>query len=174
MAEQQVQLIEPSIKFRDEYLAFVAEFDNAHVHGGGVRMKDGETFEIFLQRLADCASGVNIPQDYVKANTYWLVKDKRILGTCNLRHELNDRLRNYGGHIGYSIRPCEWNKGYGTELLRLAMDKARKLGISRALVTCDKINIGSARVIQKNGGVLDSEGVDPEDGKVTQRYWIAL
>ena len=59
-----------------------------------------------------------------------------------------------------------------TASLKLA--KARALGIDRALVTCDKDNIASARVIQKNGGVLDSEGIDPDDGKITQRYWIDL
>ena len=59
-------------------------------------------------------------------------------------------------------------------MLKLALKKARALGIGRLLVTCDKDNIPSARVIQKNGGVLDSEGVDPDDGRLTQRYWIDL
>ena len=45
-------------------------------------------------------------------------------------------------------------KGYGTQMLRFALEKARALGIERALVTCDDNNIASARVIENNGGKL--------------------
>ena len=37
-----------------------------------------------------------------------------------------------------------------------------------------RIVIASARVIQKNGGVLDSESYSERAGRVTQRYWIDL
>lgn len=78
--------------------------------------------------------------------------------------------RHIGGHIGYGIRPSERRKGYATVLLNLALIKARELGIQRALVTCDRDNIGSAKTIMNNGGVLDSE--DEVDGTIIQRYWV--
>ena len=174
MTDEQPILIEPTERLRDEYLAFVAEFGDDHVEGGGPAMREDEPFAQFLRRLADCAAGVHLPEGEAPASTYWLVRDGRILGTCNIRHELTESLRSYGGHIGYSVRPSERRKGYGTELLRLALDKARQLGLARALVTCEKRNVASARVIEANGGVLESEGLDAREGKRMKRYWIDL
>ncbi len=97
----------------------------------------------------------------------------RLLGAVNIRHYLNDALLKEGGHIGDGIRPSERRKGYATEMVRLALEECRKLGIQRVLMTCDKDNIGSARSIIKNGGVLENEFINGE-GQVEQRYWIEL
>jgi len=59
-------------------------------------------------------------------------------------------------------------------LLALVLEKARQRFIGRVLVTCDKDNVASARVIQKNGGRLEDERVSRKTGKVKQRYWIDL
>ena len=90
----------------------------------------------------------------------------------DIRHRLNEYLLQFGGNIGYSVRPSQRRKGYATEMLALALEECRKLGLDRALVTCDKSNIGSAKTIQKNGGVLENEVL--EGDRITQRYWIAL
>ena len=97
----------------------------------------------------------------------------RLLGAVNIRHTLNDALLRSGGHIGDGIRPSERGKGYGKELVRLALAECRKMGISRVLMTCDRDNIASAKTILKNGGVLENEFVNDE-GVVEQRYWIDL
>jgi predicted acetyltransferase len=39
-------------------------------------------------------------------------------------------------------------------------------------VVCDRDNIASARVIEKNGGRMESEIISEETGKLIQRYWI--
>lgn len=57
-------------------------------------------------------------------------------------------------------------------MLHLALEIVKELGLEKALVVCDKDNLGSARTIQKNGGILESEEVD--DGTLIQRYWINL
>lgn len=90
----------------------------------------------------------------------------------NIRHDLNDYLLKYGGHIGDGIRPSERRKGYATEMIRLALEECRKLGLTRVLVTRDKNNIGSAKSIIRNGGILENEVL--EKGVIKQRYWIAL
>ncbi len=109
------------------------------------------------------------------ATTTWFALDEErniIVGAVNLRHYLDERLLLDGGHIGDGIRPSERRKGYATEMIRLALEKCRELGIFRVLMVCDKDNIGSALSIQRNGGVLENE---PEvDGVVQQRYWITL
>lgn len=47
------------------------------------------------------------------------------------------------------IRPSEREKGIGTQMLALAIEKSKKLGINRILICCDKDNIASARTIIK-------------------------
>ena len=96
-----------------------------------------------------------------------------LLGAVNIRHYLNDYLLQFGGHIGDGIRPSERRKGYATEMIRLALIECKKLGIDRVLMVCDKSNIGSAKSIINNGGILENEFVD-EDGEINQRYWIDL
>ena len=56
------------------------------------------------------------------------------LGKISIRHRLTDALLRYGGHIGYGIRYSQWNKGYGTLLLKLALEKAGEMGIHEVLI----------------------------------------
>ena len=108
------------------------------------------------------------------ATTYWLVRpDGTILGQAGLRHRLTPALEDFGGHIGYAIRPSARGKGYGTKMLAMALDEARDMGLPRVLITCDPANIASVRVIQKNGGVVASKSV-AYTGRMTSRYWIEL
>ncbi len=105
---------------------------------------------------------------------FCLDKDQNIfLGAVNIRHRLNQRLLTDGGHIGDGIRPTQRRKGYATAMIALALDECRKLGLRRVLMCCNADNIGSARSIQKNGGMLENEIIS-KDGDVVQRYWIAL
>lgn len=81
-----------------------------------------------------------------------------------IRHELNDYLLQYGGHIGYGVRSSQRRK--------LALPIAKELGINKAPITCDKNNIGSAKTIMNNGGILENEVGN--ENEITQRYWIEL
>ncbi|HBP25488.1 MAG TPA: GNAT family N-acetyltransferase [Acholeplasmatales bacterium] len=90
----------------------------------------------------------------------------------DIRHRLNDYLFRLGGNIGYSVRKSERRKGYAKAMLGLALEKCRKLGLERVLVTCYKDNLASAKTILANGGVLENEIV--ESTGITQRYWITL
>ena len=75
-----------------------------------------------------------------------------------------------GGHIGDGVRPSERRKGIATQMIALALDECKKLGIDKVLMVCDKNNIGSAKSIINNGGLLENE--IEVDGIVKQRYWI--
>lgn len=99
-------------------------------------------------------------------------EQNRFVGAVNIRHYLNEALLRDGGHIGDGVRPSERRKGVATKMIALALDECKKLGIDRVLMVCDKDNIGSAKSIQKNGGVLENE-ILSEDS-IEQRYWIAL
>lgn len=116
-------------------------------------------------------SGTMIP-----ASTYFSVRkrDQKIIGSIQLRHSLSEKLKQYGGHIGYGIRPSERRMGYGTEQLALVLKKAKELSIPQVMISCDKDNPGSAKVIKNNGGVLQWEGLYKPTEKIIQIYWIVL
>jgi predicted acetyltransferase len=84
----------------------------------------------------------------------------------SIRHELNDWLREVGGHIGYDVRRSRRREGHATAMLRAALVVAHDLGIERALLTCDDDNLASRLVIERNGGVLEGTRA----GKL--RYWV--
>lgn len=132
---------------------------------------DYHDFDFYLEHL-ELAN----PRDgLVPDSTFFLLDDEkdRLLGAVNIRHYLNDGLLKCGGHIGDGIRPSERRKGYATKMIGLALKECKKLGIDRALICCDKDNIGSAKSIQNNGGVLENELVT-DDGEIVQRYWISI
>lgn len=89
-----------------------------------------------------------------------------------VRHRFNDYLAEYGGHIGYSVRPDERRKGYAKWMLAHVLPEARKIGLDRVLVTCDDDNEGSSRTIEANGGVFERK--TELEGDILRRYWIDL
>lgn len=150
-----------------------ADQEQNHTNGSpwAIFKNDYHDFDFYLSHL-----DLKEPEDgKVPDSTFFLLDEDRdrLLGAVNIRHYLNDFLLREGGHVGDGIRPSERRKGYGTEILRLALTECKKLGIERVLVVCDKNNVGSARAIQKNGGVLENEIVSA-DGEIEQRYWITL
>ena len=135
-----------------------------------IRKVDYHDFEQYLESLEikDASDG-KVPD-----STFFALDEERniLLGAVNIRHYLNEALLLNGGHIGDGIRPSERLKGYATQMIGLALEECRKLGLDKILMVCDKENIGSAKSIMKNGGVLENEIV--VDGVTEQRYWITL
>jgi predicted acetyltransferase len=167
-------LVEPSEPWESAFLAFLREFADAGEEISEYSRRAEDSFSEFLARVRDWARGVNLPEHYVPESVYWLVSDEgEILGQINIRHRLTPALEDFGGHVGYQIRPSQRGKGYGTMMLGLALDEARRLGLTRVLITCDPDNIASVRVIEKNGGALASRSV-ADTGRLTSRYWIDL
>lgn len=157
------------------FLDFLADFRAVGESGRyGTDAVTSETFAAYVRRVKAEARGEGVPEGYVPSTQYWLMVGDRIVGGCGIRHRLTEGLTDFGGHIGYTVRPSDRRKGYGTLMLRLALVKARELGIIRVRLTCDSTNVASARVIEKNGGVLDTESYSPGRRSVSKRYWIDL
>lgn len=129
-------------------------------------------FKTYLEKLEILSIGEKIPKNMVPATLYACMDHNKMIGAVHIRHRLNDKLRHIGGHIGYGVRPSERGKGVGKEMLALALEKVKKLGIQNVLVTCDKSNLSSAGVIKANGGKLESEAVEKEE--VIQCYIIKV
>jgi len=131
---------------------------------GGTLMPNGVTKVADSTYLAwdDTAApgGALMPNGVAKVadSTYlaWDDTAAQMRGIINIRHELNEFLRQYGGHIGYSVHPACWNQGYATEMLALALQQCDALGLRELLLTCSPDNPASRRVIEKNGGVLEN------------------
>lgn len=117
-----------------------------------------------------------VPENLAPAAQYVYLReaDGRIVGMLDLRYEMNDFLRRYGGHVGYSVRPDERRKGYATAMLADALVRARERGLERVMVSCLEDNEGSRRTILKNGGAYEATVYDPKDGIYLERYWIEL
>ena len=135
-----------------------------------IRKNDYHNFDHYLEHL-------EITQEIdgkVPDTTFFCLDEERniFVGAVNIRHYLTSQMLLNGGHIGDGIRPSERRKGYATAMIALALKEAKKLGISRVLMVCDKSNVGSAKSIIRNGGVLENEVL--VDGVVEQRYWIDL
>lgn len=167
-----VELVRPSKKYKRSYRAYIAEL------GGEERYPfpldfDHKDFPALLHRLNDFAVGRNLPEGYVPSSTYWLVEHGELVGVSNLRHFLNERIFNAGGHIGMGIRPQSRGRGLGNLLLSLTIAEARKRGIAELHIHCHKHNEASTRMIMANGGVLVSEISDGKSADLIQRYVIA-
>jgi predicted acetyltransferase len=151
-----VRLVRPSEQYLESYLEACKEFKAAHVQYASVHDPDAfhDWRDTIFAGLANSERGIGLKEGYVPSTTFWLVDGSDYVGTGNIRHRLTPALEEFGGHIGYLIRPSRWNLGYGTVQLRYLLREACKLGIDPALITCDLDNPASARVMVKNGARL--------------------
>jgi len=178
---EEIMLVFPTLEYEKQAKELIEETirldnDNPDKWAGFSRLNEFENYKEWIQRLINELDKNKLAPGRVTATTYFTVRksDNRILGIINIRHELNDYLRNYGGHIGYSIRPTERRKGYGNKQLRLALEKCINLGIKNVLITCRQRNIGSAKTIESCNGKLENVVFHETEGENFQRYWIKL
>lgn len=136
-----------------------------------IRRLDYHDFDYYCENLEVQADN---DEGLTPDSTFFCYDEERdlMVGAVNIRHYLNEALLLNGGHIGDGVRPSERRKGVATAMIGLALEECRKLGMEKVLMVCDKENIGSAKSIINNGGVLQNEIV--EDGVREQRYWINL
>ena len=86
---------------------------------------------------------------------------------------INIRLTVIGDNIGYSIRPTERQKRYGTKMLSEALSLCKAIGLRNIIIVCKKDNIESAKMITNCDGVLDEEFYSETYDQVIQKYRIS-
>ena len=129
-----------------------------------------------INYLQDMKQGINLSAGLVPCS-FMLAYDQnqQLVGRVSIRHELNDFLFQEGGHIGYAVLPEYRYKGYATDILRQALIYCQdELKLSKVLLTCDDDNIGSLKVIEKNGGRLENIVQRGNNKTLCRRYWIQL
>jgi predicted acetyltransferase len=149
-----VKIIKPCEQYLESYLEACKEFKELGIKSGPPHDPDkfDEWKDTIFTKCEEYSKGINLPDGFVPCTMYWMVNDNDYIGAGNIRHELNENLKAFGGHIGYHIRKKYWNKGYGSLQLKLLLQKCNEMGIEKALLTCDATNIASSRVMEKNGG----------------------
>ncbi|WP_346893138.1 GNAT family N-acetyltransferase [Clostridium sp. UBA871] len=166
------KLVKPTLSMEKEYIDYVTEWEATEEKiVPNAAKRDSMSFKELVNKWEEYESENMYEKGLVPSSIYFLMdEDKKIYGAIDIRHELNDYLLRYGGHIGYGIRPSQRRKGYASQMLSLALPIAKELGINKALITCDKSNVGSAKTIINNGGILENEVIN--ENEITQKYWI--
>lgn len=171
----------PSLEIKNEIIEYLDEFVKygSDINGSGSldKIYDGYTFEEALDRCLKMED-----EEYAKSvgrcqsRTFLLIRenDNKIVGTINVRWNLNEAMLRFGGHIGYGIRPTERRKGYNKINLYLGMLEAKKVGLEKVMLDCDVNNLGSDKTLKALGGKLERTEVDPSDGILTNVYWFNL
>ena len=166
-------LTKPTVKLEQSYRSYIDELGSAERYPFTLDFQFDD-FPALVARLNNCSLGIDLPDGGVPHTTFWMVEDGEIVGVSSLRHHMTERLRRLGGHIGFGVRPSAQGRGVAKELLRQTVIQAGQLGISEVLVICLKENIASSRVIEANGGMLESEYLVPEYDGLLQRFTISI
>lgn len=166
----------PAIEHEDRANQLKDEFikNNERVINGSALL-DQMDYREWLKNTRRNNNPATVREDWVVATTYFAVRkcDNRIIGMIDVRHSLdNEFLQEFGGHIGYAVRPSERNKGYGTQMLKMALEYAKSLNITKIMLGCYKANIASIKTISKCGGILTESKF--HDGKPVNVYWIDI
>jgi predicted acetyltransferase len=167
-----LKLVSPHLDFIQSYLAMMEEMRAANEKIWKPNLPQQETAAQFVERLV--RSETEPLPGMVPESSYWGVIDGEVVGRIALRHTLEQGLAEFGGNIGYEVRPSARRKGVATEMLRaiLQTPKVRELG--RMLLTCSPDNMGSIRTIEKNGGILEKTAFVERVNRETCYYWIQI
>ncbi|EOG8709324.1 TPA: GNAT family N-acetyltransferase [Bacillus paranthracis] len=162
-----------------EYSKQIMEYRDAFLHAdeqphGSSSLQNFDSLDEWFEKVSIQEAGENLQGNRVPSSQFLSFEKGELIGFVNIRHRLNEELLQESGHIGYSVHPNKRRQGYATKQLKLALGEAQKLGLKKVLITCDKVNIASAKTIQKVGGVLEDEVVSSHTGEIVQRYWVEI
>ncbi len=168
------------LKLRPMRLTDEAAFRAAHLvmeeadgFSFGLAYEPGQDWETYVKAWEGYRAGIGLPERFVPSTLLMAEVDGEIVGRASVRFELNDWLRNYGGHIGYCVLPAHRRRGHAAEILRQALIVARSMGVDPVMVTCDDDNAGSIAVIESCGGKLGQVMPPPVNARVgIRQYWF--
>ena len=173
-----VILIRPDVSYAEEVRAYREEMllAGSSMDGTGALRRMENPLE-WIEQSRRMEYKENVPENKVPATQFVLTSPdtRRIYGMLQVRHELNEYLQRFAGHIGYSVRPTERRKGYAKKMLKQALKFCKEeLGMSRVLVSCLVENEASRRTILACGGVFEEQVYEHIENVWLEKYWITL
>ena len=176
--KENVILVKPDASYREEIASYRKEMllAGSSMDGTGALRRMQDPME-WLEYNAIMEHPDTVPKNKVPATQFVLTdpESRRIYGMLQIRHDLNEYLRKFAGHIGYSVRPTERRKGYAKKMLRLALTYCKEtLGLQRVMVSCLVENEASRRTILACGGVFEEKVYEHMEHVWLEKYWITL
>lgn len=173
----QIKLVEISDEYAEKIREYRAEFpsDRMRVTYDPARIPGMD----YLERYENVSDWIRFCEDMSDKITWYMAireSDGKIVGFIVFRHKLeyDDDDIEFASNFGYSVRPGERGKGYAKEQLRLALQKAKALGLDEVRIVCRDSNIGSNKTILANGGVYVDTIHGEESGMNINRYDIHI
>ena len=175
-----LRLVKPSKKYLgafmrvyDDYKQDQNRFKDIQV-GPLIKAIEENTVDDYFKRLRDAEKGIDLPKGYVPGTKFWLMDDDNWVGVFAIRHRLTPKLEQMGGHIAGNIAPKYRGKFSSFVGAKLCLEKARKLGLKRVLITCDERNIASYRAICGLMKLYGGEQLPDSfvDGHGEHRVWV--
>ena len=161
-------------QYKEAYLLSLKQIELGNIKKHDLMFMNPDEKDV-VQTFKDNRDQSKLPSYYVPSYDYFAVDDGKFIGVVHIRIRLTDNLLKFGGHIGYGTNPKYWNMGYGKKILKLVLEQYKDLiEENKILITCDDDNIGSYKIIEANGGILENKVENEEDGEIflTRRYWI--
>ena len=125
----------------------------------------------YFQQMVEQLHHPPVNMNTVPSTTLFYFKNDDIVGAVNIRHELNDKLKNIGGHVGYGVAKPYRGNGYASSMLEEALNRLNKMGIHKVLMTCNPYNYASQKVIKKHGG-YEINSYIKKNGQPVSRFEI--
>ena len=161
-------------EYKEAYINSIRKIEEGKMKNHNLMFINPDENDV-IKHFKDNRDQSKLPAHYVPSYDFFAVDDDKLIGVIHIRVRLTENLLRYGGHIGYGINPKYWNMGYGKKLLKLGLEQYKNLiEEDKILITCDDDNIGSYKIIEANGGVLENKVENEDSGEkfLTRRYWI--
>lgn len=169
-----LEILKPTLRLIPSYFEFIEEMRlQGEKIWESMIPKQGQDSEAFINRInwEESNPGINL----VPQSTYWgTVDESTVVGRVVLRHQLNARLMEFGGHISYEVRPSARRCGIAKALLKKVLETPKAKEIGRLLLTCAPDNEASNKTIIANGGILEKTAYVAAWKRDTNYYWIDL
>lgn len=167
-----IRFVFPTAEHSEDVLSFYREFDENNERCIG--FDDRKDYEKWQTNKIDRLCGTNLPEGYVPEIFVLCYDDTEMVGVFSLKLKMTEYLTNYGGHIGYAVKPSARNRGYATEILKNGLILSKLHGFKKVLAVCDDDNTASEKVIIKNGGKYINTLFDEAENTAVKRYIIEV
>ncbi len=158
------------------YAAFADMIDDYDVAGTPfLSMTSPDIFPYFVRTCIKHSTGIGLGLDTSPYTRYFLVDDAgTIYAQGDVRHKATKYNLTVAGQIGYGVLPSKRKCGYGTIMCKLLLEKAKENGFNEVIITCREDNVGSSKIIEKNGGKLLAKFFNQKDKTNMRRYRVDL